>query len=50
MHPNDSRVMSNFMVRALETEQITIYGERALSVTVEDIFRGGYTATKTPAP
>jgi UDP-glucuronate decarboxylase len=50
MHPNDGRVVSNFIVQALRGEPITIYGEGAHSATVGDIFRGGYTAAKTPAP
>ncbi|EGV20668.1 NAD-dependent epimerase/dehydratase [Thiocapsa marina 5811] len=27
MHPNDGRVVSNFIVQALRNEPITIYGE-----------------------
>lgn len=50
MHPNVGRVVSNFIVQALKGEPITIYGEGAHSVTLEDIFRRGYTAAKTPAP
>jgi len=49
MHPNDGRLVSNFILRALRGEPITIYGEDAHFGTVEDIFRGGYTAAKTPA-
>lgn len=36
MHPNDMRVISNFIVQALRNEAITIYGDkvkRALSAT-----------------
>ena len=50
MHPNDGRVASNFIVQALKGEPITIYDKDAQLRTVEDIFRGGYTAAKTPAP
>ncbi len=27
MHPNDGRVVSNFIVQSLQNEPITIYGE-----------------------
>ena len=27
MHPNDGRVVSNFIVQALQNKDITIYGE-----------------------
>lgn len=28
MHPNDGRVVSNFIVQALKNEDITVYGRR----------------------
>src|SRR5438552_7625064 len=43
MHPNDGRVVSNFIVQALKNESITIYGEGAQTRSfcyVGDLVRG----------
>lgn len=43
MHPNDGRVVSNFIVQALKNEPITIYGEGQQSRSfcyVDDMVRG----------
>ena len=32
MHPNDGRVVSNFIIQALQGKNITIYGKRLLLV------------------
>ena len=57
MHPNDGRVVSNFIVQALKGEDITIYGDgmqtRAFCY-VDDLVDGwirlmGNTLTLSPA-
>jgi UDP-glucuronate decarboxylase len=43
MHPNDGRVVSNFIVQALKNEQITVYGDGAQSRSfcyVDDLVDG----------
>lgn len=43
MHPNDGRVVSNFIVQALKNESITIYGDGSQSRSfcyVDDMIRG----------
>ena len=43
MHPNDGRVVSNFIIQALKGEDITIYGEGHQSRSfcyVDDLIRG----------
>jgi UDP-glucuronate decarboxylase len=43
MHPNDGRVVSNFIVQALKNEPITIYGDGSQSRSfcyVDDLIKG----------
>jgi UDP-glucuronate decarboxylase len=43
MHPNDGRVVSNFIVQALKNEEITIYGDGSQSRSfqyVDDLLEG----------
>jgi UDP-glucuronate decarboxylase len=43
MHPNDGRVVSNFIIQALRNEPITIYGDGAQTRSfqyVEDLVDG----------
>jgi UDP-glucuronate decarboxylase len=43
MHPNDGRVVSNFIVQALKNENITIYGDGSQSRSfcyVDDLIEG----------
>ena len=52
MHPNDGRVVSNFIVQALRGEQITLYGDggqtRAFCY-VDDLIEGMIRMMETPA-
>jgi UDP-glucuronate decarboxylase len=51
MHPNDGRVVSNFIVQALNDEPITIYGEGAQTRSfcyVDDLIEGALALMKTP--
>ena len=53
MHPNDGRVVSNFIVQALSNEPITIYGsgEQTRSFCyVDDMIRAFVVFMATPAP
>src|SRR5947207_9663159 len=52
MHPNDGRVVSNFIVQALKNEPITIYGEGAQTRSfcyVDDLIEGFIGFMATPA-
>lgn len=52
MHPNDGRVVSNFIVQALENQPITIYGEGGQTRSfcyVDDLIEGIYQFMQTPA-
>jgi UDP-glucuronate decarboxylase len=43
MHPNDGRVVSNFIVQALKGEDITLYGDEKQTRSfcyVDDLVRG----------
>jgi UDP-glucuronate decarboxylase len=51
MHPNDGRVVSNFIVQALRGEPITIYGEGQQTRSfcyVDDLIEGFVRLMKTP--
>ncbi len=51
MHPNDGRVVSNFIVQALRNEPITIYGEGAQTRSfcyVDDLIEGFLRLMATP--
>jgi UDP-glucuronate decarboxylase len=51
MHPNDGRVVSNFIVQALKNEPITIYGEGSQTRSfcyVDDLIEGALALMKTP--
>ncbi len=51
MHPNDGRVVSNFIMQALCNEPITIYGEGTQTRSfcyVEDLVRGLITLMESP--
>jgi UDP-glucuronate decarboxylase len=51
MHPNDGRVVSNFIVQALKNEPITIYGEGRQSRAfcyVDDLIEGFVCMMATP--
>ena len=51
MHPNDGRVVSNFIVQALRGENITIYGEGTQTRSfcyVDDLVRGMMAMMVTP--
>ena len=51
MHPNDGRVVSNFIVQALQNKPITIYGEGAQSRSfcyVDDLIEAFVRLMKTP--
>ncbi|HAT50608.1 MAG: SDR family oxidoreductase [Nitrospirae bacterium] len=51
MHPNDGRVVSNFIVQALNNEPITIYGEGSQTRSfcyVDDLVTGMMAFMKTP--
>ncbi len=51
MHPNDGRVVSNFIVQALRNEPITIYGDGTQSRSfcyVDDLIGGLITCMQTP--
>ena len=51
MHPNDGRVVSNFIVQALKSEPITIYGEGQQSRAfcyVDDLIEGFVRMMATP--
>jgi UDP-glucuronate decarboxylase len=52
MHPNDGRVVSNFIVQALKGEPITIYGEGAQTRSfcyVDDLIEGALALMRTPS-
>lgn len=52
MHPNDGRVVSNFIVQALRNEPITIYGDGKQSRSfcyVSDLVDGFFALSETPA-
>ena len=52
MHPNDGRVVSNFIVQALKGEDITIYGDGSQSRSfcyVDDLIEAMLRMMKTPA-
>ena len=52
MHPNDGRVVSNFIVQALRGEDITIYGDGAQSRSfcyVDDLIEGLIALMESPA-
>jgi UDP-glucuronate decarboxylase len=52
MHPNDGRVVSNFIVQALRNEPITIYGDGSQTRSfcyVTDLIRGLIALMDTPA-
>ncbi len=52
MHPNDGRVVSNFIVQALKNEPITIYGDGSQSRSfcyVDDLVEGFVRFMDTPA-
>jgi UDP-glucuronate decarboxylase len=51
MHPNDGRVVSNFIVQALKGEPITVYGDGSQSRSfcyVDDMIDGFLCLIKTP--
>jgi len=52
MHPNDGRVVSNFIVQALKGEPITIYGDGAQTRSfcyVDDLIEGFVRLMASPA-
>jgi UDP-glucuronate decarboxylase len=52
MHPNDGRVVSNFIVQALKAEPITIYGDGSQSRSfcyVDDLIEGFIKLMNSPA-
>ena len=52
MHPNDGRVISNFIVQALKGEEITIYGEGSQTRSfcyVDDLIDGLIRLMRSPA-
>lgn len=52
MHPNDGRVVSNFVVQALKGEDITIYGDGSQTRSfcyVDDLVRGINAMMQSPA-
>jgi UDP-glucuronate decarboxylase len=52
MHPNDGRVVSNFIVQALKGEDITIYGDGTQSRSfcyVDDLIEGMLRMMRSPA-
>jgi UDP-glucuronate decarboxylase len=52
MHPNDGRVVSNFIVQALRGQDITLYGDGKQTRSfcyVDDLIRGMMTMMETPA-
>ena len=51
MHPNDGRVVSNFIVQALKGEDITLYGDGSQTRSfcyVDDLVRGLISLMETP--
>ncbi|MDD2962591.1 MAG: SDR family oxidoreductase [Bacteroidales bacterium] len=51
MHPNDGRVVSNFIVQALKNEDITIYGDGSQTRSfqyVDDLVEGAIRLMNTP--
>ncbi len=51
MHPNDGRVVSNFIVQALQGEPLTVYGEGAQTRSfcyVDDLINGFIASMATP--
>jgi UDP-glucuronate decarboxylase len=52
MHPNDGRVVSNFIVQALKNEDLTIYGDGSQTRSfqyVDDLIEGLLAMMKSPA-
>jgi UDP-glucuronate decarboxylase len=52
MHPNDGRVVSNFIVQALKAEPITIYGDGSQTRSfcyIDDLIEGFMRLMNTPA-
>ena len=52
MHPNDGRVVSNFIVQALKGQDITIYGDGSQTRSfcyVDDLIEGFVRLMRTPA-
>ncbi len=52
MHPNDGRVVSNFIVQALQGEDITIFGDGSQTRSfcyVDDLMRGLVSMMNTPS-
>ena len=52
MHPNDGRVVSNFVIQALKGEPLTIYGEGSQSRSfcyVDDLIEGFVRLMASPA-
>jgi UDP-glucuronate decarboxylase len=52
MHPNDGRVVSNFIVQALRGEDITVFGDGQQSRSfcyVDDLIRGMMAMMNSPA-
>jgi len=52
MHPNDGRVVSNFIIQALKNEPITIYGDGSQTRSfcyVDDLVEGLMRLMDTPA-
>jgi UDP-glucuronate decarboxylase len=53
MHPNDGRVVSNFIVQALRSEPITVYGDGSQTRSfcyVDDLIEGFVRFMAAPAP
>ncbi len=51
MHPNDGRVVSNFIIQALKNEEITIYGDGSQTRSfqyVDDLIEGMVRMMQTP--
>jgi UDP-glucuronate decarboxylase len=52
MHPNDGRVVSNFVIQALKGESISIYGDGQQTRSfcyVDDLIEGIYRLMQSPA-
>jgi len=51
MHPNDGRVVSNFIIQALKNEDITVYGDGSQTRSfcyVDDLVKGIVSMMNTP--
>ncbi len=51
MHPNDGRVVSNFVIQALQGEELTIYGDGKQTRSfcyVDDLVEGLVTLMQSP--